>query len=74
MCVTFGAAKDVPTISRETSGPPLSVERTNSGQTSEGVVKFGDATPSTTRSPPYSTTSGLIESQIPKPEQEKDDG
>src|SRR4028118_618750 len=72
--LTFGVANDVPTVSAATPGPPFKVDRTNSGQTSLGEVILGGIDSSFTKSPPYSTTSGLIVSQIPNPEHEKADG
>ena len=78
MRATLGAAKDVPVASRSTAGPGVArVARTNSGQaagmppppcTSGGwlLVRM--------KSPPYSTTSGLITSQMPGPEREKAEG
>ncbi len=65
--LTFGVENDVPTLSAAAAGPPSNVDRTNSGQTSLEKVILGGVLSSFIKSPPYSTTSGLILFHIPKP-------
>src|SRR6476661_1604198 len=72
--LTFGVANDVPTLSAATAGPRSKVDRTNSGQTSLREIMLGGIDSSFTKSPPYSTTSGLIVCQIPNPDREKAEG
>jgi hypothetical protein len=68
----LGVANEVPNVSAAIKGAGWlpNVERTNSGLLGEHF-KVGGVFLSTSKSPPYSTISGLTESQIPGPEQEK---